>query len=67
MFSSPWKVEEVQRFLWFVTGSAVCFDTPIQITFNGLSGLGRRPVAHTCDCTLELTCTYTPTVISPLS
>ena len=23
-----------------------------------LSGLGRRPIAHTCDCTLELPTTY---------
>ena len=35
------------------------FDTPIQITFNSLTGLGWHPVAPTCDCTLELPRTYT--------
>jgi len=37
------------------------FDTPIQITFNSLFGFGRRPVAHTCDCTLEVATTHIPT------
>ena len=26
--------------------------------FNGVSGLGRSPVGHTCDCWLELSTTY---------
>lgn len=52
------KVEEVQRFLWFCTGSSVCISTPMKVVFNGLSGLERRPIAHTCDCKLELPRTY---------
>ncbi len=30
----------------------------IQVTFNVLTGLGRRPIAHTCNYTLELPATY---------
>ena len=52
------KVEEVQVFLRFCTGSSVCIDKPITIEFNGLSGLERRPIAHTCSCMLELPRTY---------
>ena len=52
------KCEEVQRFVRFVTGSSVFIDKPIYIEFNGLSGVARRPIAHTCDCTLELPTTY---------
>ena len=53
------KVEEVHRFLWFWTGSSVCVNIPLKVIFNGLSGLERRPIAHTCDCKLELSRTYT--------
>ena len=53
------KVEEVQQFLWFCTGSSVCISTPMKVIFNGLSGLEWRPIAHTCDCKLELPRTYT--------
>ena len=53
------KVEEVQRFLWFWTGSSVCVNTPLKVIFNGHPGLERRPIAHTCDCKLELSRTYT--------
>ena len=42
----------------FVTGSCVCITPVIRITFNSLSGLARRPIAHTCDCSLELPTTY---------
>ena len=47
-----------RNFLRFVTGSSVCKTTGISVTFNSLSGLGRRPVAHTCDCILQLSSTY---------
>ena len=30
----------------------------LKIDFNGLTGFGRRPIAHTCDCTLELPTSY---------
>ena len=45
-------------FLLFVTGSAVYLAKSIQVTFNNLSGLARRPVSHTCSCTLELPVSY---------
>ena len=48
------NVIEGRNFLRFVTGSSVCSTTGISVTFNSLSGLGRRPIAHTCDCILQL-------------
>ena len=42
----------------FVTGSSVCTVRRIDVSFNTLSGLARRPVAHTCDPLLELPSTY---------
>jgi len=41
-----------------ITGSSVCSATEILVTFNSLSGLAKRPIAHTCDCTLELSTAY---------
>ena len=52
------KVEELRRFLRFVTGSSVLTSMNITIIFNNLSGVGRRPLVHTCDCTLELSKSY---------
>jgi len=49
---------DVRLFLRFVTGSSVCMARPIHITFNSLSGYGRRPISHTCDCVLELSTFY---------
>lgn len=49
--------EELGSFLQFVTGSSVMPDI-VHITFNNLSGQLRRPIAHTCSSTLELSCTY---------
>ena len=37
------NVNEGRNFLHFVTGSSVCSSKGITITFNSLSGLGRRP------------------------
>lgn len=48
------KQDLLRLFLRFVTGSSVLMATPISISFNNLSGLGRRPISHTCDCGLEL-------------
>ena len=45
--------------LRFITGLPVCTDKGVTITFNALGGLSRRPVAHTCQCQLELPTTYT--------
>ena len=52
------NVNKCHNFLRFVTGSGVCSRTGITITFYSLSGLGRRPIGHTCDCVLELSLTY---------
>ena len=52
------NVIEGRNFLRFVTGSSVCSTTGISVTFNSLSGLGRRPIAHTCDCIIQLSSTY---------
>lgn len=51
--------EDVGHFLRFVTGSSVCPTKKIQITFNRVSGLARRPIAHTCAFTLEISTDYT--------
>lgn len=45
-------------FLRFVTGSYVFTGRGIIVTFNKLDGLARRPIAHTCGCTIELPVTY---------
>ena len=57
-FIGDMKQDEIRSFLRFVTGSAVYLAKSIQITFNNLTGLGRRPVSHTCSCTLELPISY---------
>lgn len=49
---------QLQKFLRFATGSSVLVVKMITIQFNGLSGFGRRPIAHTCDCILELPVAY---------
>ena len=46
------------RFLQFTTGSSVCVTQPIRIVLNNLMGLLRRPIDHTCSCTLELSQSY---------
>ena len=50
--------EEVRRFIRFTTGSSALLAEHITITFNATSGLARRPIAHTCGCTLELPSSY---------
>ena len=52
------KPNQLSLFLRFVTGSSVLIAKPIHITFNNLTGLSRRPISHTCDCTLELPISY---------
>ena len=49
----------VQRFLRFTTGSSVLTAKRLEVQFNRLSGFARRPIAHTCDCVLELPVSYT--------
>lgn len=50
--------EVVQKFLRFVTGASVAVCPTITIQFNSLSGLARRPIAHTCASVLELSVSY---------
>ena len=57
-FVGNMKPHELSAFLRFVSGSSVCLGKRIAITFNSSDGLARRPVAHTCDCVLELPITY---------
>ena len=52
------KCDEVRRFLRFITGSTVCVSTSIKVNFNTLTGLARRPISHTCTCTLDLSTEY---------
>ena len=52
------NADEVYMFLRFVTGSSV-LTSSITVVFNNLSGLARRPIAHTCSCMLELSSSYT--------
>lgn len=49
---------KLERLLHFVTGSDVICFSEIEITFNNLSGIARRPVVHTCGPLLELPTTY---------
>ena len=51
-------LDELRAFLRYVTGSCVCTAEGISVTYNRLDGFGRRPIAHTCSCTLELPTTY---------
>ena len=49
---------ELRLLMRFITGSCVCSTSCIEISFNSLSGLARRPIAHTCSCMLEVPTTY---------
>ena len=46
------------NFLRFTTGSSVCIADKISVPFNCFSGLVRRPIAHTCSNSLELSASY---------
>ena len=52
------STDVLQRILRFTTCSSVLTVKTINVVFNRLDGLGRRPCAHTCDCTLELPVAY---------
>ena len=45
---------QLRSFLRFATGCSLCLHDTLQIEFNGLAGLARRPIAHTCNFMLEL-------------
>ena len=50
--------QSLGKFLHFVTGFNTAPTKMIKVTFTGLDGLARRPIAHTCGPVLELPCTY---------
>ena len=52
------KLDEAKRFARFVTGSSVMTGDNISITFNAVTGVARRPFAHTCSSQLELSYKY---------
>ena len=52
------STKTLRLFLRFVTGSSVRIGKSIVVEFINLSGLARRPSAHTCSCVLELPITY---------
>ena len=39
-------INELRSLVRFITGSSVCSSSGISVTFNSLSGLSRRPIAH---------------------
>ena len=47
------NINELRSFLRFVTESTVCNSTKILVTFNSSTGLASRPLAHTCEPTLD--------------
>ena len=42
----------------FITGADAICVSYINVDFTKLERLGRRPIAHTCGCVLELPSTY---------
>ncbi|XP_041938181.1 uncharacterized protein LOC121699809 [Alosa sapidissima] len=50
--------QHLSLFLRFCTGSDLFLGKSISVTFTQLQGLQRRPIAHTCDCYLELPIEY---------
>ena len=57
-FIGDLRKDELFLFLRFVTGTQACTTDPIKVTFNSQDGATRRPIAHTCAFTLELSTTY---------
>ena len=51
------NLEDLQRFLRFVTGNS-CISSKIEVVFNTTTGVARRPIAHTCQPSIELSSTY---------
>ena len=57
-FIGNMSVEQARSFIRFVSGSTSCMTNRLEVQFNTLSGLSRRPIAHTCSSTLEIPSTY---------
>ena len=50
--------QKLSKFVRFISGSELMLFQAIQVNFTNISGLGRRPIAHTCNTVLELSSTY---------
>ena len=50
--------QKLSKFVRFISGSELMLFDAIQVNFIRLSGLGRRPIAHTCNTVLELSSTF---------
>ena len=50
--------DELRTFLRFVTGSFVISVPAIDLVFNSLDGLARRPISHTYSAKLEISSMY---------
>lgn len=50
--------ESLERFLRFSTGADLITCSHIHIEFSSLTGIERRPIAHTCNNILELPLSY---------
>jgi len=50
--------DQLHLLMRFISGSCVCTTDKIIVEFNGLSGLARCPIAHTCDYVIELPTSY---------
>jgi hypothetical protein len=50
--------DEVEAFLLFSTASIHMPNGGLKVSFNHLSGALRRPIAHTCPNSIELSVTY---------
>ncbi len=57
-FVGNMAADEIRNFFRFVTGSSVSTSKPINVTFNNLDGLARRPISHTCSHELQLSVSY---------
>ena len=45
---------QLHQLMQFIMESCVCSSNKITVQLNGLSGLARRPIAHTCNYVIEL-------------
>ena len=57
-YTGSMTLDQLRLFLRFATGSSVFTASKLEVQFNMLFGLARRPIAHTCSNLLELSATY---------
>ena len=50
--------EKVSLFLQFVTGSSLLLVSKVEVAFTNLSGIQRRPIAHTCTDRIDVSTEY---------